>query len=122
MLKALLFIAITLPSTALASGKLSFEPRYNQDTGQATYIVGLGIYEKLMRGVAFNSWTGFGDAALEGDDSNYSLWSVSKNQIDLQYKQLTVSPGVRLSYVPSVEKYGKGLQSEVLVKFTYELW
>lgn len=105
---------------AFASGKLGLEPRYNTETGQTTYVAGLSVYEKILGSVYYNSWTGFGDAIDDVED--YKFWSVTRQHVDFRIGAFNISPGVRFSYYPELDKWGKGLKQEVAVKLSYDVW
>lgn len=121
-----ILILMFFTSSALASGKLTFEPRYNPETEQTTYTVGLGIYEPIITDwVALNSWTGFGDTMFdEAPDTDYSKWFVTKNSIDMFLtKSITVAPGLRLAYRPRDGEFNEDtVVSEVFAKLQIRLW
>lgn len=112
-----------LSFNAFGSGKLMLETRYSDQTQEPTYILGISIYEKIDRGVAYNSWTGFGDA-INPENQSYSGWFVTKHQIDFKtFQGLTVSPGVRATYLPDWGAFSEEtVISEGFVKFSYDLW
>lgn len=117
-MKFLLAFTMLFSSAAFGSGTLSVEPRYNPETERTYLISGLGIYEKLFWGMAYNSWTGYGDGASEGA-SEYEEWLVSKHQIDLRIKNFTASPGIRFFYMPDGSD---DIQSEYFMKLSYRVW
>jgi hypothetical protein len=100
-----------------------FEPRYSDQTKNTTYIVGIAIYEKVDRGMAYNSWTGFGDA-LNPENQTYTSWFVTKHQLDFKAPAgFVISPGVRATFMPDWGSFTEEkIVSEGFVKFSYDLW
>jgi hypothetical protein len=96
MRKALFTICILLfGHECFASGKISLQNNFYTDSGgdvEYRPALGLGIYEKLMKKAAVNSWVGVGSQFLETQsDVN---WLVAKAQLDIYHRSLIVAPGV----------------------------
>ena len=91
-MKALFFIVLMFGITASAgSGKLSFQESFT-DHDTARPMLGLSVYQGIMRNVSVNSWTGVGNSTLT-DDSNY--WFTFKNELDIYFKHdWMVAPGL----------------------------
>jgi hypothetical protein len=122
-MKYFLFIMSVYTSMAFASGKLTLEPGYDAIQDKSHITMGLGIYEIIGDGIAYNSWTGFGDSF--DVDTNYRDWYSTKHQVDFTDKNgLTFSPGIRVSYLD--HDYDvvtpKELVSEVFAKVGVTLW
>lgn len=122
-MRMLLLGLCLLSFNAFGSGKLMFEPRYNDKTQTATYLVGLGIYEKIDKGMFYNSWSGFGDA-VEAENQTYKSWFVTKHQIDFKFDcGAVVSPGVRGTFMPDWGSFDEEtVRTEGFIKFAYDLW
>lgn len=122
-MRMLLLGLCLLSFNAFGSGKLMFEPRYNEKSETASYIVGVAIYEKIDRGMAYNSWTGFGDA-FNPENQSYLGWFVTKHQIDFKAPAgFVISPGVRATFLPDWGSFSEEkVMTEGFVKFAYDLW
>ncbi len=119
----LILCLLMLPMMANAGGKLSLEPSYDPVQDHSHLTFGLGIYEAISDGVAYNSWTGFGDSY--DVDSAYKDWWTTKHQVDFTDKNgLTFSPGVRLSYLDHDfdNSTPKKLIPEIYGKVSITLW
>lgn len=120
-MKLILVGLMALSLNAFASGKISFEARMG-DQSKSSYLTGLSIYEKIDKGMHYNSWTGFGDA-INPDVDTFKSWLVTKHQIDFKFQSLTLSPGVRATYMPDWGEFSEeNLISEGFVKVSYDLW
>lgn len=120
----LLWLAIAAVSLILAfamnaeaSGKLTLQNNFYNQGKDYRPMIGLGIYEPIFGGgVAFNSWTGYGNQPFDLNPD--TQWFTTKNQIDFHMKRLTVSPGFQWSYVwPYNEE-----RNWFYVKLDYKLW
>lgn len=120
-MKKIIFIAALLTGlSAHASGKLSAQANVYDQGEHTRPVVGLAIYEQLMKfrqtSVAFNSFTGFGEVPF--DTQSDITWFTTKNQLDLSNGKWTFSPGVQFLYSkPSGETRSLGF-----VKLSYNLW
>jgi hypothetical protein len=120
-MKALLVFVFAFSMNAFASGKLSFEARMG-DQSKSAYVAGLSIYEKMDKGMYYNSWTGFGDA-INPDVETFKSWLVTKHQIDFKMGDVVFSPGVRATYMPDWGAFSEEtLISEGYLKVSYDLW
>lgn len=112
------FIALCVlasASVAGASGKLSLQNNFYKD-GTYRPMIGLAIYQKLIRDTAFNGWAGYGNQYLEDhDDVN---WFVAKAQLDVYMKRFTVAPGVQVKHLPG-ENYSESMP---YVKVELNIW
>lgn len=116
----LIFAVASVP--AFASGRISLQPSYDAVHDKASYQVGLSIYEKMMDGVFYNSWTGTGDSLSE-ESPSYRQWYVTKHQVDFKADGLIFSPGVKALYNPDVGPFNdRTVQTEIFGKITLELW
>jgi hypothetical protein len=115
-------ISLLFTSNVWASGTFSFEPRFNAVEDKQYFVMGLGVYEKLFTGVAYNSWTGMGDGMSEDMGFNYSEWAVSKHQIDFKLMGLTVSPGIRFLMAPMDDFNSKNFQTEYYGRLSFRVW
>lgn len=82
-----------MSASCYASGKLSVQGNFYDDGQQVRPMVGLSVYEKISKRLAFNGWAGYGNQFLE--TRNDVDWLVAKAQLDMNMKRLTVSPGVQ---------------------------
>lgn len=122
-MKYFLFILSVLSVTAFANGKLTLEPAYDPIQDKTHVTMGLAVYESLGDGVAYNSWTGFGDSFDLAP--TYKSWYTTKHQIDFTDKKgLTFSPGIRASYLDHDYDNAtpKEVVGEVFGKVSIELW
>lgn len=94
-----LFFALAIAfaaTTASASGKI-FAQANGYNNGKDTRpMIGFTVYEKLLKGLAFNGFVGSGIQDLEvSDDVN---WFVAKGQLDFElagkFRNVVVSPGI----------------------------
>jgi hypothetical protein len=117
MKKALVFaLFMFVASSAKASGKMSYQAHTNDQGVTVGHMIGLAVYERMNKRMAFNSWTGWGSQPLDTTDD--VMWVQTKNQIDFNFAKFTVSPGIRLAYVKPYDDMLVG----GYVKFDYTLW
>jgi hypothetical protein len=116
---AMLLIGLTA-SIAAAGGKLTLQNNlYNNGT---TYrpTVGFSVYQPLLKGLAFNGWTGYGVMPLEETDD--TKWFVAKAQLDFELagklKNLTVSPGITYKNIVN-ENFDDKIG---FLRLDYKLW
>ena len=107
------FIMFALP--VVAGGKLSVQTNVYDNT-VIRPSVGLGIYQKLLNKVAFNSWTGVGMQPLILKED--VTWFVTKNQLDFYMGKVAVSPGLELKYVWPYNE----MRTNYFVTIDYRLW
>ncbi len=121
-MKSIIALLCLFTNLAFASGSLSVEPSYDWQRERVHYALGLGIYEPLFKGAAYNSWTGFGNDFKS--ESNFHSWYVTKHSVDVNVTDaLVISPGVKVNLLDDQETdYKKRLYGEALVKISYKLW
>ena len=122
-MKYIFMFLLMLPALAFANGKLSLEPSYDPVQDHSHLTFGLAVYEKLDDGIAYSSWTGFGDSY--DLDTNYKSWYTTKHQVDFTDNNgLVFSPGVRVSYLDHDfdNSTPKKIIPEVFGKVSIELW
>jgi hypothetical protein len=115
MKKFLFILSFFVCVSVFASGKLIIKPIYNVDTDTPLYTIGLNIYEKLFKDLAYNSWTGLGEPAYHTDEQ----WFVTKHQFDMFAGGLTISPGFSFNYY---SRESGNLDYNVFLSVSYILW
>lgn len=110
-----LIALLLIGSSAFAGGKLSLQNNMYNDGKDYRPQIGFGIYQPVF-GMAFNSWTGYGEQPLEAKrDSN---WFTTKNQVDLFVGRMTISPGVQYIKAMSYDDQ----RTYAYLKLDYQLW
>lgn len=115
-----LFIALSAQS-AMASGKLIAQINGYDDAKKPRPMVGFTVYEKVLKGLAVNSFVGAGVQELEvKDDVN---WFIAKAQLDFELagklKHFTLSPGLQYK-----DLIGETDDAETMgfLRVTYQVW
>lgn len=109
-----LLVLISCVGTAFAGGKLTIKPVYDMTASKWTMVTGLGIYQKLIGPIAYNSWSGMGETKTYKD-----LWYTSKHAIDINlFKNVQISTGLQFDYVT----LDKQFNTSVFAGATITLW
>lgn len=120
-MKKLLLIALFVPAFAFAGGKLSLQGNYYPDIGKPAPVVGMGIYQNLLLGWAFNHWTGMGFQPRKGQSS--VMWFTSRTDLEKNLNNgFTVAFGftLRKAEQPILGELPSG--HDVHLKVSYNLW
>lgn len=115
MNKIILVISALLVLPAFGGGKLNVQTNVYDNT-IIRPSVGLGVYQPLLKKVAFNSWTGVGMQPLILKED--VTWFVTKNQLDFYMGKFEVSPGLELKYVWPYNE----MRTNYFVDLSYKLW
>lgn len=98
---------------SFGKGVLSVQSTLPTSEKDERLTFGLSIYEPIISGLAYNSYTGTGEnRRKEGD------WYITKHQLDFHVFNITLSPGVALNYDTPEKEWDK----EVFVKAQLQLW
>lgn len=120
-MKVVLALICAFSVNAFAKGTLSFEGRMGNDSN-SSYIAGISVYEKIDKNLAYNSFTGFGDA-INPDVDTFKSWFVTKHQIDFITGDFVFSPGIRATYMPDWGAFSEeSVITEGFIKLSYKLW
>lgn len=109
-------IAFLFSMTAFAGGKFTIQNNFYNEGKDYRPTFGLGIYQHLFANVAFNSWTGTGEQPFEFNPD--TRWFTTKNQIDMHFDRLTVSPGVQYTHINPYKEN----RTHFYVRLDYKLW
>jgi hypothetical protein len=111
----LVLLSILVSSTALASGKVSIEPRYLIKDKKVGAALGLSIYQKIVGPLAVNIYAGTGfDPSQDGVDN----WVSAKADIELQFQKLTVALGAK----GEADVDPLFCEPSVYAKVAYQIW
>lgn len=109
----LVLMSVLFVNVAMAGGKLEVSGNYFKDKKDFRPKVGLAIYQPLVLGVAYNGWTGVGEAR----SANEKLWFTTKHAIEFSIQKVTLGAGFQLDY----DKVNK-VEDSLFVKAAYQLW
>jgi hypothetical protein len=117
MKKSILVLAmLLLANNTFASGKVTVEGRADEDRNVRP-VVGLAVYQKLFKRLAWNSWSGYGVQDRPVSDDVH--WLTLKNEAQLDFGHgFTLSPGLTWQYDFTHENS----QNLVTLKLEKVLW
>lgn len=113
---AVLMVLVTfslLSFNSFASGKLTFKENYNFDTKKFEPLIGLGIYQKIVGGLAYNGWSGTGDPVRSLGDSR---WYLTKHAVEFSLWRVTLGIGGQIEYYTGTKEWGKGCFGSISLK------
>ena len=116
MNKLFLIVGLLACGFAHASGKITFQPKMNLETGLMSPAGGLAIYEKLGGPFYLNSWTGYGQNDHEfGPDTS---WFGTKNMVELPMFNwhFIVGLGIQNNYNDISNKWDNSAVGSVALK------
>lgn len=117
-----LLLALLVGMNAGASGKLSYTQYYYDNSKEFQPMLGLSIYQKLSKKIAYNSWTGWGRPDLPEAKPGMS-WYTSKQGMDFYVGRFTINPGFQFMYLDQDGmNQGEHWDNRVYVKVDYQLW
>ena len=117
MIRFFLFFALTFTAGSIfASGKISIQNNLHDGGQTYGHIIGLSVYEKITKGIAVNSWFGYGDTPFASNED--TKWITAKGQIDFYLKNLTLSPGIQ--YRETIDQSAS--DTIPYFKIEYTLW
>lgn len=95
MMKQLLAAAVLVmfSTAAFAGGKLTLRPSYHTQKDETNFMLGLSVYQPIVPGLAYASWTGGEMCQDKGDN-----WVKTEQGVETYYKRLTVGVGGAMNY------------------------
>lgn len=93
-------------TSALASGKLTLKPAWEQESNDHKYTLGLSIYERVAD-LAYKGWIGAGTINDEADDTWYKV----DNGAEWYWGPIALGGGISYEWTPgrdteTTELYG----------------
>ncbi len=100
-MRNLLFILLlALPTSLFASGKLNVKSVEDSKTNKVKYNVGLAVYERLCKSVAYVGWLGVGEKVSGEADA----WAKTEQGLEFYMGPFSVGGGAQYKYLPKPDK------------------
>ena len=110
MKSVLVAIAIMFSTAAFAGGKLTLKPSYHTKSEETNYMLGLSVYQPIMKSLAYKGWVG-GELTQNKDEQ----WTKTEQGVEAYYKRLAIGIGGSYEFDPHTKKVDPAIYSNVSV-------